>query len=409
VADKIRLAFVGIRSFGAHHVTNVLDHFDEGTIDIVAAIARNPDICPRVEELRAKGARFYPDIPSFYSEQTADLMVISSPIHLHLAHTRQALEGGANVFCEKPVAATIQDALAMEEAERRARGWVAIGFQWSFSEPIQRLKADCMAGRFGAPLCFKTLTCWPRAASYYAGRSWAGAVKSEGGEWVLDGPVSNAAAHFLHNCFYVLGPTRETSATVVDVQAELYRANAIENYDTAALRAHTESGVPILFYASHAVEADIGPLFCYEFEEATVTYAMNAGDQVLVRFRDGRTDGYGDPDSRRWDLIWQQAQSVLEGRAPVCGIAAGLPHVRCSNAVQDSAEVVTFPASLISKQGDPGNPLTVVRGLHTQLIDCFDRALLPSEHGGIGWATAGRAIDLREYAVYPGGRYCDGP
>ncbi len=32
------------------------------------------------------------------------------------------------------------------------------------------------------------------------------------GHWILDSPANNAMAHDLHNMFYILGLTRETSA-----------------------------------------------------------------------------------------------------------------------------------------------------------------------------------------------------
>ena len=38
---------------------------------------------------------------------------------------------------------------------------VAIGYQWSFSDAIQKLKADVIAGIFGKPRRLKTLVLWP--------------------------------------------------------------------------------------------------------------------------------------------------------------------------------------------------------------------------------------------------------
>jgi len=58
---------------------------------------------------------------------------------------------------------------------------------------------------------------------------------------------------------YVLGDTTERSARPVEVKAEMYRANRIECYDTAAARIRTAGGVEILFLASHAGRATRGP------------------------------------------------------------------------------------------------------------------------------------------------------
>ena len=129
---------------------------------------------------------------------------------------------------------------------------VAIGYQWSFSPAIQRLKGDIAAGVFGAPKRLKTIVLWPRDETYYSRNRWAGKQRDEAGNPIFDSPVSNACAHYLHNMLYVLGDAVDRSAIPSRVSAELYRAHPIENYDTAALRCWTDRGVEILFIVSHA-------------------------------------------------------------------------------------------------------------------------------------------------------------
>ena len=46
--------------------------------------------------------------------------------------------------------------------------------------------------------------------------------------------------------FFILGSGNSSDAYPAAVQAELYRARDIENYDTAALRCWTQGGVEIL-------------------------------------------------------------------------------------------------------------------------------------------------------------------
>ena len=127
-----------------------------------------------------------------------------------------------------------------------------IGYQWSFSKAIQSLKNDIIKGLFGKPIRLKTLALWPRDDEYYGRNNWAGRIKENQGKWVLDSPMNNAVAHYLHNMFYVLGFEVDSSAVPKQVIAECYRANPIENYDTAVCRILTTDDVEILFYASHA-------------------------------------------------------------------------------------------------------------------------------------------------------------
>jgi hypothetical protein len=242
---------------------------------------------------------------------------------------------------------------------------------------------------------------WPRPQSYYHRNTWAAKLKTAGGSWVLDSPVNNATAHYLHNCFYVLGETRETSARPVDVQAELYRANDIENYDTAALRCHTEDGVEILFYTAHPVNENIGPVFSYEFEDAVVEYAAyNA--PIVARFRDGRVKDYGDPFADEGKKLWD-AIEASRTRAPLaCSISAAMSHTLAVNGAQESVEsIVDFPDDLVRRDDQNGDALIYVEGLVETLGRCYDEGVMPSELGDVRWAKIGDIVDLRDYRHYP--------
>jgi len=305
------------------------------------------------------------------------------------------------VLCEKPVTATIQDALQMAAAEAASEGSVGIGYQWSFSGTIQALKADVMAGMLGRPLRLRTKVLWPRPQSYYHRNNWAAKLKTASGSWVLDSPVNNATAHYLHNCFYVLGEKRETSARPVEVQAELYRANDIENYDTAAVRCHTEDGVEILFYTAHPVNQNIGPVLTYEFENAVVEYA--AYDALMVaHFRDGRVKDYGNPFANQDKKLWDAIDAVRSGAPLACSISAAMSHTLAVNGAQESvASIVDFTDDLVRRHDQNGDELLYVEGLVETLGRCYDQGVMPSELGDVPWAKIGRVVDLRDYRHYP--------
>src|SRR5690606_23790349 len=137
--------------------------------------------------------------------------------------------------CEKPLSATVDEALAMIEARDRANRTVAVGYQLSYSKKIQALKQDMMNGVFGKPIRFRTMALWPRADSYYD-RAWAGRIQDDHGRLIFDSVANNATAHYIHNMFYVLGKEIDRSAQPARVTAELYRARLIQNYDTAVMR-----------------------------------------------------------------------------------------------------------------------------------------------------------------------------
>ena len=411
MAEPVSLVIVGVGGFGAVYLQALLEKKEEGLFRIAGAVDPQPNRCRQYVEMRAMGVPCFISLQDFYRNRNADLAILSSPIQMHMPQTVFALAKGSHVLCEKPAAGTIQEMRAAIAAEKAAGRRVAVGYQWSFSPAVQALKADIRAGLFGAAKKFKCLYLWPRDEGYYARNDWAGKRRDAEGAWVLDSPVQNAMAHDLHNMFYVLGPERETSARPAEVEAELYRANAIENFDTAAVRARTVEGVELLFLVSHASDEDRGPVVRYEFEKAVVRCDSRTSG-LWAEFPDGTRKDYGVPDAEPMNKLWQSiAGARAEGPRPLCGLEAASSQTLCMNGIQDSMpEIRDFPAGLVrAVEGGggrrldvetPGARRLVVDGLDEALAACYEAGKLPSELG-LSWSAKGTTVDLKEYAEFP--------
>ena len=409
--EPVSLVMVGVGGMGAVYLRELLDRKDEGLFRIAGAVDPQPNRCQQYVEMRAMGVPCFVNLQDFYRNRRADLAVLSSPIQLHMPQTGFALAKGSRVLCEKPAAGTIQEVRAAIEAERASGRWVAVGYQWSFSPAVQALKEDVRSGRFGAAKRFKCLYLWPRDEGYYARNDWAGRKRDAEGAWVLDSPVQNAMAHDLHNMFYILGKEQDTSARPAEVAAELYRANAIENFDTAAVRIRTEEGVEILFLVSHASDEDRGPVVRYEFERAVVRCDSRTSG-LWAELPDGTRKDYGVPDAEPMNKLWRSIADVgRDGARPLCGLEAAASQTLCMNGIQDSMpEIRDFPAGLVRVvEGPgarrlavetPGAKRRVVEGLDEALAGCYEAWRLPSEMG-LAWGAAGTAVDLRDYAGFP--------
>jgi predicted dehydrogenase len=401
--EEVTVAMVALGGYGNFYLERLFSEDAPRDFRFVAGIDPNPVGCRYLDAFRDREIPIYPDLESFYAADHADLVVIAAPIHLHAPFSCTALAHGSNVLCEKPIAATIQDVQRMAEAEAESDGFVGIGYQWSYSDAIQALKRDILAGELGAPQRLRTKVLWPRPASYYHRNNWAARLKAPNGDWVLDSPVNNATAHYLHNCFYVLGPARETSARPTQVQAELYRANEIENYDTAAIRCETEAGVEVLFYTSHALELSVGPDLIYEFKDAVVSFEAWEGPLVAT-FKDGQVKDYGNPFEDDGKKLWDAIDAVRTGEALACGIEAAASHTLCVDGAQESTSpIVDFPMDQVErKQTGNDDTLVWVKGLLETLESCYDEGILPSELGDApAWAQAGDVVDLRDYDHFP--------
>lgn len=401
--STVKAVLVGAGGYGSFYLRAFADGGKAHHVELVGVVDPTIGGTPVEAELHSAHIPIYHDLAHLLESEPVPLVVIAAPIHLHASYTHTALAHGAHVLCEKPLCATLQEATQMLAAQRQANRFVAVGYQWSFSAAIQALKADILAGRLGAPRRAKAIVLWPRTATYYARNNWAGRLRMPDGRWVLDSPVSNATAHYLHNLFYLLGERRESSAQPVTVQAELYRANPIQNCDTAALRCTTASGVEVLYYASHAIPDTNGPHFQLEFDEAVVTYVTPGGSaqsnaQIVATFTTGQTKNYGNPFAEENGKLWQCADAVRTGAPVACDLQAATAHVRAINGMHESVPVIeTLPPALLNQH----DGLTWVTGLQETLMACYQQNQLPAEQGNVSWARQGNLIDLATYATFP--------
>ncbi len=405
--DTVRIVLVGIGGYAENYVDALLNPGSVGRLAgviLAGVVDPYPERCQKLNGIIARNIPIYPTLEAFYETQTADLAVISTPIHLHVDQILACLAHGSHVLCEKPLCAVYQDANRLLAAAKASGKMVGVGFQLSYSNAVQELKKDILAGSFGSALRFKSLLLQPRGEQYYQRNSWAGKLKTAQGHWVLDSPVSNACAHQLHNMLYILGETRETSAAPAELTAECYRAfPLIENYDTAAIRCITTAGVELLFYTSLAYQGakKYGPYSEYHFEHAVVYHDHGDDENFWVRRNDGTIKNYGDlPKSDRMQKLWDAISAIRNGKPPACGIQAALSHLLCVNGAQEAREIEPLPQSAIVLTGEPGNLMVSIPAIVEIFTNCYDQAKLPHEIG-VPWSKPGRNVALTHYQGYP--------
>jgi predicted dehydrogenase len=393
---KVSIALVGIGGYGNNHVKTLISDYKSEEYEIVGVVEPRPESCLYIERLKELNIPIYKSLEEFYTELTANLVIISSPIQFHRPQVCLALSKGSHVLCEKPLSGTVEDALEMIEAKNKAKRLLAIGYQWSYSKAIQKLKQDIMSGKLGKPESLRCIVLWPRDFKYYS-RGWAGKKYDDKGNAIFDSVANNATAHYLHNMFYVLGDKMDTSDKPVKVTAELYRANNIENFDTTAIRAVTEKGIEIVFYASHAVEKSYGPVFSYEFENATVSYEdidLTGTVSIVARFKDGTVKNYGSPSEDDERKIWNLIDAVRNGGQISCGAEASFAQTLCIEAAQKSVEeILAFPEIMVKICETEGVKRIIVEGLDDALMECYKNYKLPAE-AGYSWAKSGSSINI---------------
>ncbi|MBQ9086699.1 MAG: Gfo/Idh/MocA family oxidoreductase [Clostridia bacterium] len=370
----MKIVLVGAGGYGSGYVKRLLIPQDpqvvlEGIVDPYFSS------CATKNEIEAAGIPVYETMDGFYAEHGADLAVICTPPFLHREQSICALRNGSYVLCEKPVAPTVTEANAMAQAEEEYGKWIAIGYQWSFSEAIRELKKDILAERLGNAVFLKTIISWPRNRAYYArGGGWGGKMFWNGAP-LLDSVVSNACAHYLHNMLFLLGDRMNRSARVTELSGDCFRANAIENFDTCSLKLRTEQGAELYFLASHAARKALNPEFEYVFERATVTFSEDNGSLIRASFADGSEKIYGDPFADSFEKLRACIAAIRNGEAPICTVRTATPHTEVIQQIWKELPIVTVPAEMI--QENPTLDGIYVEGLFESMLEAYtDRKLL---------------------------------
>ena len=151
-----------------------------------------------------------------------DVVVVCTPHPSHPALTIEALEAGAHVLVEKPLAPEAREADAMIEAADRAGRLLGVCFQQRFRPVIAAAHGLIADGRIGELVRVSIVDPLYRPHAYYGTAGWRGTWAGEGG-----GVLMNQAPHTLDLLCHLAGPP----ATVWGVSRR--RAQPMEAEDTA--------------------------------------------------------------------------------------------------------------------------------------------------------------------------------
>lgn len=378
-----KVVLVGIGGYGNTFVKELAEN-PSSEIELVGAVDPFPSGCQFLEELKAMGVKIYPDMDSFYSENSAELAVISTPIFLHTPHILKALERGSNVICEKPLCGDEADVEIIKKAKEKAGKFVYIGYQWSYSDAINGLKQDIKDGKFGKLIEMKTLVLRPRDRNYFGrGVGWAGKIRAKNGTLVYDSVANNSAAHYLFNMQYVMGDYG-CAAKAENIKAELLRANEIENFDISKIEFNLACGAKACFIAAHPVNKAVEPIFEYTFENGTVYYSSTStldselnllpkeyaeyGDVVAI-MKDGTKKVYGNPMANSAQKMYIAARAAAEGRTDdgMCGLSAASQHTYLINKIQKNCQIHNIKQNLLREK----NGLIYADGLFEAAVDIY--------------------------------------
>ena len=143
----VGVGIVGAGGIGRTHGEILHDH---DRADVVAVCDVDAE---RAESLATTvEAASYTDYRTMFAERDIDAVYVTTPPRTRVDVVRAAADNDTAVFCEKPLATTVEDGRAVRDVVERTGVPFMVGFCLRFAEPCRRLRETVADGGVGDPV-----------------------------------------------------------------------------------------------------------------------------------------------------------------------------------------------------------------------------------------------------------------
>jgi len=143
-SDGLSVAILGVGNIGTVHLKSALAMDDVTVVAAADAVAEN-----RTRAKRAGVDRTYDDYTALLEAEPLDAAVIALPPFLHADALERAAEAGVDVFVEKPLARSTEEADRMLETAEQAGIAVGVDHTLRYQPDIRGVKREYEEGRVG--------------------------------------------------------------------------------------------------------------------------------------------------------------------------------------------------------------------------------------------------------------------
>ena len=241
-------------------------------------------------------ARATDDWRSLVQDPAVDIVSITTPNKFHHAMAIAAIQAGKHVYCEKPLALTLNEAREMHEAAKRSNVKSMVGYNYLHNPAFIHARKLISQGAIGRVIHFRGQVDEDYQADPDLAWTWRSTKASAG-----LGALGDLGCHLVSLAYNLVGPIKSLIAdkqTVykqrpVDGSDEF---RTVENEDIASALVQFENGVQGVLCTSRAawgrknhlsfeVHGDVGML-CFDQERMNeLRLYQNTGDAASLGFR----------------------------------------------------------------------------------------------------------------------------
>jgi predicted dehydrogenase len=397
-SSPLRVALIGVSGYGRVYLRLVRELQEAGHLRLVCATIINPgEETETVAELTREGTRIHGSYETMLAAEAADLdaCLIPTGIPWHARMTIAALRAGLHVLVEKPLAGDAADAAAVRAAERASGRCIAVGFQDLYPPGTLALKQALCGGLIGRLTGVRVIGVWPRTTSYFQRNYWSGRMAASGAT-VRDSTLQNGLAHFVHLALFLVAPAvrRATEARVDDV--ELFRAHAIEGFDTAVARGVTSEGVRWWFGVSHASAEHHDVIVRVEGTDGAMEWNHEQRTITLDTPRGRETRPLPTLMDTRREMMTNFIARCRGEAAFIADSAMAEEHVKFIEALHRQGEILTVDKTLIDRVPAEKGELVAIRDINRLLGEAYDQQARLADVGFTGRVTWPRGVAVNE-------------
>lgn len=143
----MRIAVIGCGGAGSQHIRTY-----KGIEGVELVGVCDTDTARAHKQAEATGARPYRRVDEMLTTERPDLVSVCTNEYFHVEPAIQGLQAGANVFCEKPMAHTVDEGRRMVATARTAGRVLGVDYNYRHIPAFRTLREEIDRGTFGEVL-----------------------------------------------------------------------------------------------------------------------------------------------------------------------------------------------------------------------------------------------------------------
>lgn len=154
--SQLKVGLLGAGRMGAFHGGSIAKRIPDAILYAVADPI--PGAAEKLANELGLHIKTYTEPLEMMQDPNVDAVIIASPARTHASNVIAAAKNGKAIFCEKPMAITLEEADEVLQVVKEMKVPLQVGFNRRFSKGFKSAHEEIVAGKIGTPQLLRSLT-----------------------------------------------------------------------------------------------------------------------------------------------------------------------------------------------------------------------------------------------------------